>query len=161
PTTRSLGWSPPWKMSTWGMLVMPYLTAVSWLASVFSLPTLTLPANWSAMRSMVGPSIRHGPHQGAQKSTSTGTSLLVTSCSQLVVVISLTFGLAMIVSSFARRFGPGSHAAGAAPIVEHCKRGSACPQRGRRPADWAGLAVLAFRSWMQARGRWIQGRGRT
>src|ERR1700737_4061445 len=44
---------------------------------------------------MVGPSARHGPHQGAQKSTSTGCSLFKTSLSQFAVLNSLTISLAM------------------------------------------------------------------
>src|SRR5207248_1435381 len=44
---------------------------------------------------MVGASIRHGPHQGAQKSTITGTWLLTTSFSQLADVSSTTFALAI------------------------------------------------------------------
>src|SRR5262249_18754445 len=68
PIFLSTRFSPPLNSSTAGMLLMPYFTAISGLWSVFSLPTLTLPANWSASLSIVGPSIRHGPHQTAQKS---------------------------------------------------------------------------------------------
>src|SRR5438128_12139811 len=78
------------------MPVMPYLTAVSGFSSVLSLPTLTRPAYSSASLSMVGVRARHGPHQGAQKSTSTGLSLWTTSCFQLSVVKVATFALAMI-----------------------------------------------------------------
>src|SRR5262245_21146753 len=79
--------------------------AISLLSSVLSLPTLTLPANWSARRSMVGLRWRHGPHQTAQKSTRTGFSLLTTSCSQLAVVSSTTFGLAISGPPFIEGFG--------------------------------------------------------
>src|SRR5680860_1854711 len=41
------------------------------LSSTLSLPTLTLPAYWSARSSMIGPTTRHGMHHGAQKSTRT------------------------------------------------------------------------------------------
>src|SRR5581483_9900304 len=44
---------------------------------------------------MVGARARQGPHQTAQKSTSTGLSLLTTSCSQLAAVNSTTLALAM------------------------------------------------------------------
>src|ERR1700722_16336092 len=44
---------------------------------------------------MVGANARHGPHQGAQKSTSTGTLLSATSFCQLSLVNSTTFALAM------------------------------------------------------------------
>ena len=63
-------------------------------SSTFSLPTLTLPANWSAIRSMVGESWRHGPHHGAQKSATTRVPL-VTYSFQLPSVSSITLGLAM------------------------------------------------------------------
>jgi hypothetical protein len=40
--------------------------------------------------------MRQGPHQGAQKSTNTGTEEPVTSVSKFASVISITFALAMI-----------------------------------------------------------------
>src|ERR1017187_3828383 len=43
---------------------------------------------------MVGPNFTHGPHQGAQKSTTTGTLLSTTSCCQLASVNSTTGPLA-------------------------------------------------------------------
>ena len=52
---------------------MPNSMAVSRPWSVFSLQTLALPANSSATCSMIGASILHGPHHGAQKSTRTGS----------------------------------------------------------------------------------------
>src|SRR5260370_30027221 len=70
---------------------------MSGLWSVFSLPTLTLPAYCSASLSMVGPSIRQGPHHTAQKSTRTGLSLCTTSFSQFAVVSSTTLALAIYV----------------------------------------------------------------
>src|SRR5438067_615497 len=74
---------------------MPYLAAMSPCSSVFSLPTLSRPAKSVAILSMVGARARHGPHHGAQKSTSTGLSLLTTSCSQFSVVSSTTLALAI------------------------------------------------------------------
>src|SRR5690349_840076 len=85
-------------MKTRGMLVTPNLVATSEASSTLSLPTLTLPWNWLATRSMVGPSMRHGPHQAAQKSTTTGTSDCSTSFCQLSLVNSITFVAAMIQS---------------------------------------------------------------
>src|SRR6266849_6892752 len=85
---------------TWGMASIPYRRARSGFSSVFTLPTLTRPANCAAILSMVGASIRQGPHQAAQKSTSTSCSLLTTSWSQFAVVNSLTFSLAMILLPF-------------------------------------------------------------
>src|SRR5436309_13288601 len=91
PTCVFCGLLPPLKMSTRGMLTTPNLVATSGLSSTLSLPTLTLPAYCSASLSMVGPRARHGPHQGAQKSTTTGVSLCSTSFSQLASVNSSTF----------------------------------------------------------------------
>src|SRR5262249_13605399 len=80
-----------------------------------SLPTLTLPANCSASLSMVGPSWRHGPHHGAQKSTTTGMVLCSTSLAQLALVNSTTFLPAMpAFLSCCGKPGPGR----AAPAVD-------------------------------------------
>src|SRR5262249_13042795 len=106
PTTVLRGVSPPLKMKTRGMLTMPYFVATSGASSTFSLPTFTLPANWVAMRSMVGLSWRQGPHQGAQKSTRTGWSLCSTSFCQLSLVNSTTFGLAMVLTFLACEVRP-------------------------------------------------------
>src|SRR5439155_7184700 len=86
---------PPLNRSTRGMVVTSYLIARSEFSSTFTLPTLTLPANWSAMRSMVGESCRHGPHHGAQKSTRTGWPDWATSACQFSDVNSTTFLLAI------------------------------------------------------------------
>src|SRR5437764_6102369 len=90
------------------MLVTPYLVATSGESSTLSLPILTLPANCVASLSIVGPRARHGPHQGAQKSTTTGTLLSTTSVCQFWSVNSRTFSFAMIVvpreRSFRHRF---------------------------------------------------------
>ena len=56
----------------------------NWLAvSVFSMMSIlamtTLPASSSLISSSAGAIILHGPHQSAQKSTSTGVSLSSTS----------------------------------------------------------------------------------
>src|SRR5690606_32058392 len=72
--------------------------AVRGLWSTSSLPTLARPSYSAASSSMIGAIIRHGPHQTAQKSTSTGTSDCSTSCSKLssVSVTYLTFSPMMI-----------------------------------------------------------------
>ena len=66
--------SPFLKINTVGMLRIPYSDAILWLSSVFSFRHRNLPAYCTASSSTNGAIIRHGPHQGAQKSTSTGTS---------------------------------------------------------------------------------------
>src|SRR4051794_865978 len=64
---------------------------VSEFSSVFILPILTLPSSSPASFSIVGASIRQGPHHGAQKSTITGTDESRTSDFQLASVNSSTF----------------------------------------------------------------------
>jgi len=51
---------------------IPYSPAIEGFSSVFNLTKSTLPVNWPATLSTTGASILHGPHQGAQKSTTTG-----------------------------------------------------------------------------------------
>src|SRR5262249_11242008 len=59
---RSTGCSPPLKIMICGMAEMRYRAATFWASSVFSLATLTLPAKSLAILSIVGASIRQGPH---------------------------------------------------------------------------------------------------
>src|SRR5512139_3362097 len=56
-----------------GMPCTPYFIAHSGFSSVFTFATSTLPAFSLAIFSNAGATILHGPHQGAQKSTITGT----------------------------------------------------------------------------------------
>src|SRR4030043_1544183 len=51
----------------------PYFIAHSGFSSVFTFATIILPAFSLAIFSRVGAIILQGPHQGAQKSTITGT----------------------------------------------------------------------------------------
>src|SRR5579871_1706016 len=115
PTTWCSGLSLPLKTNTRGMVVTSYLMARSEFSSTLTLPTLTRPANWSAMRSTIGVNWRHGPHQGAQKSTSTGCVLWTTSVCQLSDVNSTTFLLAIGISlrTSAGRGRPVGRASGA------------------------------------------------
>ena len=71
-----------------------YLAAVSVLLSTSILHTFSFPAYSIEISLRSGATILHGPHQGAQKSISVGTSLSKTSVSKLV---SVTFiGLSLI-----------------------------------------------------------------
>ena len=54
------------------MLLTPYRAAHSGLSSVLTFATTKRPGYSAAILSSAGATIRHGPHQGAQKSTSTG-----------------------------------------------------------------------------------------
>src|SRR6266498_3607071 len=75
---------------------MPWIwwrSASSWFASTSTLTSSNSPARASASRSSTGPSMRQGPHQAAQKSTTTGTwcERSSTSRSKLSVVTSIGF----------------------------------------------------------------------
>ena len=75
--------SPPLNTISVGMLRMLYLAATIGFSSVFSLRKRTLPSYSPASSFTIGATMRHGPHHGAQKSTSTGTSALITSVSNV------------------------------------------------------------------------------
>src|SRR5437588_700120 len=66
-------------------------------SSTLTLPTFSLPAYCVAISSTAGATIRHGPHQGAQKSISTGVVDCNTSVSKLLTV--MVRGSAMVDSS--------------------------------------------------------------
>src|SRR5579863_3634282 len=65
-----------------------YCPARLGFSSVLSFTNLALPVFAAATFSTIGLSMRHGPHQGAQKSTSTGCGLFSTSESKLACVTS-------------------------------------------------------------------------
>src|SRR6185312_10740149 len=65
---------PPAKANTAGMDCTPNWPAIEGFSSMLILTSRILPAFSATTFSMVGESVRHGPHQGAQKSTSTGAS---------------------------------------------------------------------------------------
>src|SRR4030042_5861282 len=70
PTALSTS-CPSLKKRRVGMLMILYLPATPKFSSVFSLPNATLPFISFEMASIVGDSILHGPHHGAQQSTTT------------------------------------------------------------------------------------------
>src|SRR5690606_27201848 len=80
---------------TFGIERTPYAAESSGLSSEFTLTTLTRPSNSRATLSMIGVSARHGPHHGAQKSTTTGCDFeaSMTSRSKVAVVTSMTVTL--------------------------------------------------------------------
>src|SRR4051812_39977602 len=71
-----------------GMLRTSKAAAVCWFSSTLSL-TIFRSGRSAAISSSTGATTRHGPHQGAQKSTSTGCSDSMTSAWKLVSVTSL------------------------------------------------------------------------
>ena len=72
PTNCSTSW-PPLKSSIVGIDLIPYFAATPSLSSTLTFVIFTLPSNSVASSSKIGAIALHGPHQGAQKSTSTGT----------------------------------------------------------------------------------------
>ena len=70
------------------MLWIPNCEAVAGLSSVFNLTILTRPAYSEANWSIMGATIRQGPHQGAQQSTRTGPGKESTSSLKVLSVIS-------------------------------------------------------------------------
>src|SRR5271166_349522 len=79
---RSTG-APPLNRIRHGMPDTSYCAARFGLSSVSSLTTLRRPLYCSATLSTIGAIILHGPHQSAQKSTSTGSLDLRTSASKV------------------------------------------------------------------------------
>src|SRR5262245_40244403 len=65
---------------------------------MFSFATVSCPSYSPASSSRIGATTRHGPHHGAQKSTTTGVSDFNTFCSKSASVT--VIGLAMIMDSF-------------------------------------------------------------
>src|SRR5690606_32796391 len=66
--------SPFLKIMMVGMLRIPKRALSSRSASVLTFTKRTLPLRSSATSSKIGAKLRHGPHHGAQKSTTTGRS---------------------------------------------------------------------------------------
>jgi hypothetical protein len=73
------------------MLWTPYRPASSCSASTSIFASSIFPSRCATSDSIAGPSIRHGPHQAAQKSTTTGSSCerAITSRSKVSVVTSI------------------------------------------------------------------------
>ena len=92
--------SPLRNRNTVGMLSTRYAVASSGCSSTFTFPTFSTPSCASAISAMTGASIRHGPHQVAQKSTSTGRSPRRTSSSKFSLVSVSSF---MFIFSFSAR----------------------------------------------------------
>src|ERR1700689_1480140 len=94
------GCAPTWRDASWpslnsikvGIDMMPYFDAVPGFSSTLSLTILTLPLSDLEISSSAGEIIRHGPHHSAQKSTTTGSLALSTSCSNVASVVLSTMG---------------------------------------------------------------------
>ena len=84
-----------------GMPITPYRAATSGVSSTLVFTNLMRPPYCSARASTSGDTMRHGPHHGAQKSTTTGSEAASTSSAKAVSV-SATIKL-MPVPTAARR----------------------------------------------------------
>jgi hypothetical protein len=86
----SAGW-PPTKAITAGIDWIPIWPGIAGWSSMFILTILTLPLAARTAFSRIGVSWRQGPHQGAQKSISTGWRFdsSITSLTNVWVVVSL------------------------------------------------------------------------
>src|SRR5688572_4578736 len=92
PDSRATTW-PPLKTATVGIELMRKRSPSSGTASVSTLTTRAWPDLWRATLSTSGAIMWHGPHHGAQKSTSTGTGDWAMSASNAAVLATST-GLA-------------------------------------------------------------------
>ena len=91
--------APSLKMSIVGMARISYLLAISLLLSMLTLQILTESPSSMLSSSSMGAIALQGPHQGAQKSTMTGTEPLVTVDSKLELSSSV------ILSNMVSKFG--------------------------------------------------------
>ena len=91
--------APSLKMSIVGMARISYLLAISLLLSMLTLQILTESPSSMLSSSSMGAIALQGPHQGAQKSTMTGTEPLVTVDSKLELSSSV------ILSDMVSKFG--------------------------------------------------------
>ena len=82
PVIRSTG-SPFLNTKTLGKPLIEYFLADSIQSSIFTFVNLTLSPYSSATLSITGDNFLQGPHQVAQKSTTTGIDELMTSTSKL------------------------------------------------------------------------------
>ena len=91
PMKPSAGW-PLTKAITAGIDWMPIWPGMAGCSSMFILTSLTLPLAALTAFSRIGVSCLQGPHQGAQKSISTGWRFdsSITSFTKVLVVVSLT-----------------------------------------------------------------------
>src|SRR4051812_36438097 len=82
--------SPCLKRISVGIESTSNFAAVSWLSSTLSLTIFSASPRSPAICSRIGATMRHGPHQGAQKSTRTGVSASRTSAWKFESVTSET-----------------------------------------------------------------------
>ena len=104
PTMRFAG-SPSLNRIIDGIERTSYLAAVCWLSSTLRL-TIERSSRSASISSSTGWTTRQGPHQGAQKSTSTGPSASSTSDWKLASVTSVSLPGTLVSSSSLRLLNP-------------------------------------------------------
>ena len=101
PWMRLATW-PSRKSSSVGIAMIWYSDAVWMFSSVLSFTTFSSGRS-PAISSTIGATMRHGPHHGAQKSTSTGWSDSMTSAWKLVSVTSVTPAMSLLVAGLLQK----------------------------------------------------------
>src|SRR5947209_2987312 len=105
------------------MEVIWYRIAVSGFSSTLSLTISILSGCSAAICSSTGPTRRHGPHQAAQKSTSTGFSACSTSFSN---VASVTSRIALLLLGFSGLEGWMGSLRASDQLAGRRERGAGC-----------------------------------
>src|SRR6516225_1297553 len=107
---------------------------------MFTLATVSLPANSPASSSSADAIILHGPHHSAQKSTSTGPSAFSTSAENVWSVTGLVFVL-IAASIFVHSLGRSGARQIKQVIREHDNLGRLGPDQGAdNGTSWEDLA---------------------
>ena len=102
PWMRLATW-PLRKSSSVGIAMIWYSDAVWMFSSVLSFTTFSVSERSPAISSTIGATMRHGPHHGAQKSTSTGRSDSMTSAWKLMSVTSVTSAMSLLVAGLLQK----------------------------------------------------------
>src|SRR5688500_1107768 len=122
-----------------GIDMTPYWAAVCWFSSTLSL-TMRRSLRSPAISSSTGATTRHGPHQGAQKSTRTGCSDSSTSAWKFV---SVTLRRSLMTPTI-RSEAPAGSTGSRTPRPLRAARGGSHP--GHRRLDRLGTGALDGRS---------------
>ena len=140
----SAGW-PLTKAITAGIDWMPIWPGTAGCSSMFILTSLTLPLAAFTAFSRIGVSCLHGPHQGAQKSISTGWRFdsSITSFTKVWVVVSL-----ISPSAAGARAGRDCHVH-IGRVLKHVVLPVLLPLSGPRPRDAriVGLCPIRWCPW--------------
>src|SRR4051794_36118704 len=125
------------------MLCTPKAEAICGFSSMLTLARTTWPSVSSTTFSMIGPSVRHGPHHGAQRSTTTGTCCdrSMTSAWKVASVTS---------SAMASRLTTGSAPATARLTPPARSTGVAAGYPPAMAPEVAGIDIPKVTAWLEA-----------